>query len=717
MIEHNLYNEPDFMSFENQMNELQLTQIKKEQKETNEKEQNISQKQEKAEEQILDNSENKEFNKWLKNAPAVYELNENDYSKDQWLEEFKEAKISKPEQTYLISNSQDGQTAQKAIEAYEIAIDYLNRRYISPDNTEKQELSIELADKNTIDKIDKKTQKYLDNSDIAISYDEAFREAVLDNTKSFKKILNNGLEKERQRDIEAANEELKEDQKLAEINFQNNRYSFKNWKETNNAKEHLDKIEKLPYAKEQNIKEFGSIDKWLENVYNITKEERPHEIVFDIELNNKEQQREANQKLANKLGYKDIYELEENETKPTIEKIRDAHEITNEIKELNKTQELTPNQTEELAKETLNKVNSNENFANFNKLDDELQAKEKQREEEQKRYEEEKKKLYEEYSKDPNWTYGKQEPQKEQEEKRLSPEEKRELEFQSKLEQLEKDHKKELDKIEKEKEELKKEMSAQVDKIMKSDSFDDLLQNLKSLDNAIIAILQNQQKQKEQDDDYRKKGVNLAIDESPKMNEMLNGIEKEHADKKKELGIESDNVKITNYHDLEKMLKELNIMDKQLGRGDEDEKKRLERVNEAFAESPQMKEIITSMLKEQNANKKELEKEQKEFGLAKDQAEFIKKKVDDYQQTNNPNAKMSFIEDIEKVLKSMDKAKELEKQGTKDPKEKELIKQMKKLETHFPKTIERAKNTLDKHIKERDRQKTNERTNTQQMAL
>ena len=153
MIEHNLYNEPDFMSFENQMNELQLTQIKKEQKETNEKEQNISQKQEKAEEQILDNSENKEFNKWLKNAPAVYELNENDYSKDQWLEEFKEAKISKPEQTYLISNSQDGQTAQKAIEAYEIAIDYLNRRYISPDNTEKQELSVELADKNTIDKI------------------------------------------------------------------------------------------------------------------------------------------------------------------------------------------------------------------------------------------------------------------------------------------------------------------------------------------------------------------------------------------------------------------------------------------------------------------------------------------------------------------------------------------------------------------------------------
>ena len=81
-----------------------------------------------------------------------------------------------------------------------------------------------MADKNTIEKIDKKTQKYLNNSDIAISYDEAFNEATFDETKSFKKILKNGLEKQKQKNITAKQDkELnpKEKQELAENTIKN----------------------------------------------------------------------------------------------------------------------------------------------------------------------------------------------------------------------------------------------------------------------------------------------------------------------------------------------------------------------------------------------------------------------------------------------------------------------------------------------------------------
>ena len=141
-----------------------------------------------------------------------------------------------------------------------------------------------------------------------------------------------------------------------EIDF-NKRYSFKNWKETNSAKERLEQIEKSPYAKEQNIKDFGSIDKWLENVYNMAKKETPHQIVFDIELNDKTKILEANQKLANKLGYKDIYALEENETKQTIEQIQNAQEIAKEIKEFKQDKELNPKEKQELAENTIKNIN------------------------------------------------------------------------------------------------------------------------------------------------------------------------------------------------------------------------------------------------------------------------------------------------------------------------------------------------------------------------
>ena len=88
-------------------------------------------------------------------------------------------------------------------------------------------------------------------------------------------------EEQKQKDITA-----KETHEIEE-NFQN-RYSFENWKETNSAKERLEQIEKLPYAKEQNIKDFGSIDKWLENVYNMAKKETPHQIATPVGVKNPE---------------------------------------------------------------------------------------------------------------------------------------------------------------------------------------------------------------------------------------------------------------------------------------------------------------------------------------------------------------------------------------------------------------------------------------------
>lgn len=504
-LEHNLDINQSFQEEQEQLNGIQKIQITQKIVANEEKEQN----------------EDKEFNKWIKNAPTIYQLNENDYSKDQWLEEFRENKKSNPEQNYLITNSQDGQTAQKAIKAYETAIDYLNRRHISPDNAEKHELSVELADKNTIEKIDKKTQKYLNNSDIAISYDEAFNEATFDETKSFKKILKNGLEKQKQK--------------------------------------------------------------------NITAEQ-----------------------------YK----------------------------------ELNPQEKQELAKNAIKNVNENERFKEYYGLEDELKANQKAQEEKIKEHQKEMDELDKQYGQGqyykPNWQYYKgneqsQENQQEQSQNskekqedpnKLSPEEEAiRKEYLEKRKELELKQEKEMKKLKNEENSIKAKMNDTTIAITTCGDFEELIKNLKQLDAALIALNKNKEEQ----------------------------------------------IK-------------------------EEQRQREELINQALKDDPLMQKIVSGMLKEQREKQEELKKEQEEMSLAKEQANYLSKKVDDMQQTNNPNAKKSFAEDIEKALKTIDETKNLEKKQEKTPAEKQKIKEIKKLEEHYGKTIERARKELEKYKKEQVKQ-------------
>ena len=510
-LKHNLDINPNFQEEQERLNGIQKIQITQKIVANEEKEQN----------------EEKEFNKWIKNAPTIYQLNENDYSKDQWLEEFRENKKSNPEQNYLITNSQDGQTAQKAIKAYETTIYYLNRRHISPDNAEKHELLIELADKNTIEKIDKKTQKYLNNSDIAISYDEAFNQATLDETKSFKKILNNGLEKQKQKDITA-----KQDK------------------------------------------------------------------------------------------------------------------------------ELNPQEKQELAENTIKNINENERFKEYYELDDELKANQKAQEEKIKEFQKEMDELDKQYGQGqyykPNWTFSddtkqtKQENSKEEQENpnKLSPEEEaKRKEYLEKRKELELKQEKEMKKLKNEEDNIKAKMNDTTIAITTCGDFEELIKNLKQLDAALIALNKNK----------------------------------------------------------EEKIKE-------------EQRQREELINQALKDDPLMQKIVGGMLKEQKEKQEELKKEQEEMSLAKEQANYLSKKVDDMQQTNNPNAKKSFAEDIEKALKTIDETKNLEKKQEKTPAEKQKIKEIKKLEEHYGKTIERARKELEKYkkeqVKQQEQNKKQEQTNT-----
>lgn len=510
-LKHNLDINPNFQEEQERLNGIQKIQITQKIVANEEKEQN----------------EEKEFNKWIKNAPTIYQLNENDYSKDQWLEEFRENKKSNPEQNYLITNSQDGQTAQKAIKAYETTIYYLNRRHISPDNAEKHELLIELADKNTIEKIDKKTQKYLNNSDIAISYDEAFNQATLDETKSFKKILNNGLEKQKQKDITA-----KQDK------------------------------------------------------------------------------------------------------------------------------ELNPQEKQELAENTIKNINENERFKEYYELDDELKANQKAQEEKIKEFQKEMDELDKQYGQGqyykPNWTFGddakqtKQENSKEEQENpnKLSLEEEAiRKEYLEKRKELELKQEKEMKKLKNEEDNIKAKMNDTTIAITTCGDFEELIKNLKQLDAALIALNKNK----------------------------------------------------------EEKIKE-------------EQRQREELINQALKDDPLMQKIVGGMLKEQKEKQEELKKEQEEMSLAKEQANYLSKKVDDMQQTNNPNAKKSFAEDIEKALKTIDETKNLEKKQEKTPAEKQKIKEIKKLEEHYGKTIERARKELEKYkkeqVKQQEQNKKQEQTNT-----
>ena len=510
-LKHNLDINPNFQEEQERLNGIQKIQITQKIVANEEKEQN----------------EEKEFNKWIKNAPTIYQLNENDYSKDQWLEEFRENKKSNPEQNYLITNSQDGQTAQKAIKAYETTIYYLNRRHISPDNAEKHELLIELADKNTIEKIDKKTQKYLNNSDIAISYDEAFNQATLNETKSFKKILNNGLEKQKQKDITA-----KQDK------------------------------------------------------------------------------------------------------------------------------ELNPQEKQELAENTIKNINENERFKEYYELDDELKANQKAQEEKIKEFQKEMDELDKQYGQGqyykPNWTFSddtkqtKQENSKEEQENpnKLSPEEEaKRKEYLEKRKELELKQEKEMKKLKNEEDNIKAKMNDTTIAITTCGDFEELIKNLKQLDAALIALNKNK----------------------------------------------------------EEKIKE-------------EQRQREELINQALKDDPLMQKIVGGMLKEQKEKQEELKKEQEEMSLAKEQANYLSKKVDDMQQTNNPNAKKSFAEDIEKALKTIDETKNLEKKQEKTPAEKQKIKEIKKLEEHYGKTIERARKELEKYkkeqVKQQEQNKKQEQTNT-----
>ena len=510
-LKHNLDINPNFQEEQERLNGIQKIQITQKIVANEEKEQN----------------EEKEFNKWIKNAPTIYQLNENDYSKDQWLEEFRENKKSNPEQNYLITNSQDGQTAQKAIKAYETTIYYLNRRHISPDNAEKHELLIELADKNTIEKIDKKTQKYLNNSDIAISYDEAFNQATLDETKSFKKILNNGLEKQKQKDITA-----KQDK------------------------------------------------------------------------------------------------------------------------------ELNPQEKQELAENTIKNINENERFKEYYELDDELKANQKAQEEKIKEFQKEMDELDKQYGQGqyykPNWTFGddakqtKQENSKEEQENpnKLSLEEEAiRKEYLEKRKELELKQEKEMKKLKNEEDNIKAKMNDTTIAITTCGDFEELIKNLKQLDAALIALNKNK----------------------------------------------------------EEKIKE-------------EQRQREELINQALKDDPLMQKIVGGMLKEQKEKQEELKKEQEEMSLAKEQANYLSKKVDDMQQTNNPNAKKSFAEDIEKALKTIDETKNLEKKQEKTPAEKQKIKEIKMLEEHYGKTIERARKELEKYkkeqVKQQEQNKKQEQTNT-----
>ena len=153
------------------------------------------------------------------------------------------------------------------------------------------------------------------------------------------------------------------------------------------------------------------------------------------------------------------------------------------------------------------------------------------------------------------------------------------------------------------------------------------------------------------------------------------------------------------------------------------EAQRKERIDLALKDSPAAQKVISELLKEQKEKQDKLEKEQKDLGLAEEQAKYISKKIDDMQNTNNLNAKQGFAHDIEKVLKDLDKTKELDKkqENNKDiklsPKEQEQIRIMKLLEKQYPNTIKRAKENLEKFYKEKTQQQQKTQEKDQARAM
>ena len=102
-------------------------------------------------------------------------------------------------------------------------------------------------------------------------------------------------------------------------------------------------------------------------------------------------------------------------------------------------------------------------------------------------------------------------------------------------------------------------------------------------------------------------------------------------------------IAITTCGDFEELIKNLKQLDAALialnknkeEQIKEEQRQREELINQALKDDPLMQKIVGGMLKEQKEKQEELKKEQEEMSLAKEQANYLSKKVDDMQQTNS----------------------------------------------------------------------------------
>lgn len=318
---------------------------------------------------------------------------------------------------------------------------------------------------------------------------------------------------------------------------------------------------------------------------------------------------------------------------------------------------LNPKEINELADETFKNINSNENFKKYYKLNEELEKEKKEQEELNKAYEEKRKKLYEEYGQGEYY-------------------------------------KPNWTYYQGQKQEQNKEQEPQTQENERLKEFNEKLKLLE---------LQHEKQMKELKD----KESNI----------------------KKQIGEEVE--KIIEFNDTQQLFQNLRNLDKlliSLNKNNEEaknapEKQYLEKIDLAkdqLRNDPELKEEIINKLKEQREKQKEAEKQKKEFDTSHDIANILSKKIDDMQNTNNLNAKQSFAEDVDKILKGIDKSKELEKQQKNGKnlsiEERKEINKMKMLEKHFGNTITRAKKEMEKYkqekIQEKNKQKTQEEIRT-----
>ena len=392
-----------------------------------------------------------------------------------------------------------------------------------------------------------------------------------------------------------------------------------------------------------------SYQKLQENLNGMQKIQIEQEVVANEEKEQKIQERQP--KTAEKLQEENIYDEALNQA--VLDNTQSFQQVQNNEKEKQKNigtaqqdKELNPQEKQELAEDAIKNVNENERFKEYYGLEDDLTANQKAQEELDKKHQKEMDELDKQYGQGqyykPNWTFGDDTKQTKQENS------KEEQEDPYKLSQEEEARRKEY--LEK-----RKELELKQEKEMKK---------LKNEEDNIKA----------------------------KMNDTT--------------------IAITTCGDFEELIKNLKQLDAALialnknkeEQIKEEQRQREEHINLALKDDPLMQKIVGGMLKEQKEKQEELKKEQEQMNLAKEQANYLSKKVDDMQQTNNPNAKKSFAEDIEKALKTIDETKELEKKKEKTPAEEQKIKEIKKLEEHYGKTIERARKELEKYKKEQVKQ-------------